>query len=673
MPQSRCHILLNSPTAPLAGLTSGDRVVDHRISTADRPLTASDFATAVSFERTDVDARVYHDAARDAYIEWIAQVGDRELGGGESLKTLLAYRDQVSLWWFLPMQVKHYVLHLLPQLFQQVQWLHVQAEHGIDADTFLGADHRVIIYADKHEQGRIFCEALRTILPVTAGFPVTAGHEVQILQPDGEPHPPRSRWQPLYDRVGEKVRPLLQRGGFELLSAWRRLRGDGAAASTRSCDVVLVTGMHSWEEVNGAYKHRYLSDVPERLTRAGLDVVWLPRMTGCEEWSEYAECLAAQAEPVDMPRPEEMVLASARAASGVAAVQQRYRRRREELVGHPALRWGDLDLSGWILTEIDTYLRGQALYWMQAFELLSQQLQRLSAKSVLYRDEFYSLGRVVGAAAAGKVQTLAYQHGAIPYTHWVYQHDGRDVRDDDDVVRGLPRPDMFLAYSTFVRELMTAKTYPPERVAVVGSLRHDVSFERAAQVTSKSRRELREQLELPAEQPIFVICAQLAHSTPGWIELLVEGLRDTGTDGYIVVKPHWNHRNIEQIHNTFAALEWSDYRIYEGDLDALLIASDVNLTGSSTTAMEAAILHTPVICYLNEQPWEPIPYVEDGLALPARDRESMAQAVEQVMSATFRENWPHRRARFLEKHLNNIIEPSVDALCRMLAESVESP
>jgi glycosyltransferase involved in cell wall biosynthesis len=664
MSRGTCHLFLESPTARVADIEAGDVVVDLRLDASGRSLTPS--GVSESLVRTDVAARRYHDLARDAYIEWIAEVADRPLDDeGRSLKELFVYRDELSIWWLLRMQVKHYVKHPLPGLFQRLVWLEDQDE----PETLFGACERVVIYAEQRQtcefMWRIMCQKL----------PSFGRREVQFCGLDAALHPCPGRLTRAAAELGSRadaaIRRVGQIGGFLGSKALRTLRNEVSSVDLDGVEVALVTELSEWHVVTNddgtkSYEHRYLADAAHRLRRSGLNVCWLPVTDRYERFHELRECLADQEVPVAWSAAEAGLAESTRAVAGLGELRSQLRDVRELLDGHPALRFGELDASAWIIGELEEEFDVHGLYHLQRYEMTRAALEHLEPDVVLYRNEFYASGRAVAAAAGGISERWAFQHATIPHHHWVYQHSARELGDQSDFIHQLPAPDRFLVYGAFVQELMTRYGYPAERISALGSLRHDQMFERAGVLDDQERRRIADGLGFPDDRPTFLICAQMPVWLTDWIGLLVDGLEQFGEPAHVVVKPHWLYKDVAAIHQAFAQRGWTDYLVYEGDLESALMAADVSLTGSSTTGLESAILGTPLISFQREQPWETMPYVEDGLALPAADLDSMVRALEDVTSDEFKRGWPERRRRFLERHLLNVSQPAGEALVELL-------
>jgi surface carbohydrate biosynthesis protein (TIGR04326 family) len=286
---------------------------------------------------------------------------------------------------------------------------------------------------------------------------------------------------------------------------------------------------------------------------------------------------------------------------------------------------------------------------------------------VLYKDEFYSSGRTISAARPDGMRGWAFQHGTISKDHLVYVNDA-DWISEERSFRFLPAPDLFLCYGEFTREIVTERGYPKDRVVPLGSLRHDRVYRQP--LVSKITRE---DLGLPTRKPLLTLCAQRRRDSEDWLRLLVGGVQRLGLDCHIVVKPHPRFEFEDAANAIFDELEWTAHTIFYDRLSELLAASDVVLTGSSTTGLDAVLVGTPLITFAVDGEFERFPYAEEGVALKVTDPASMSGALEKVLTPTYRSEWSEStRIEFLRRHLSPNDGHAVDEFVNLLERQVRS-
>ena len=94
----------------------------------------------------------------------------------------------------------------------------------------------------------------------------------------------------------------------------------------------------------------------------------------------------------------------------------------------------------------------------------------------------------------------------------------------------------------------------------------------------------------------------------------------------------------------------TNVRFFDDNVNELLMACDVLISGSSTTVLEAILLGRKAICVNFSDEPDRYPYVADRGALGARSVQEIRAALNQLFSAEYQPEWEVQRQRFLQRH-----------------------
>lgn len=193
------------------------------------------------------------------------------------------------------------------------------------------------------------------------------------------------------------------------------------------------------------------------------------------------------------------------------------------------------------------------------------------------------------------------------------------------------------------------------RVVVTGLPRWDRMVEELRWVDREiARIRVREALVLEAEDRLIVLATQplLPTQTDQMVRAVTEAVA-TLPDHRLIIKIH-PRESIERYLNlldTFPDTGSDIQVVAETDLPTLLAASELLITGFSNVALEAALLDKPVlIVNLTDQP-DPLPFVENGIALGAYSESEVEQKLKALLTdESTREALRARRARYFDQN-----------------------
>lgn len=653
------HLLLDLPSLERLGARQrrGDAVLDLSLITPSEPLRRATRAAhpEVAWLDHDMASDATFALMRDAYLEETSALPNRPLLEGKSLHQLLFHEDgerRMPLWWFTRMSERRFRLDVLPQHLLRRFWLLERG--GLERLREEAGHRRLLLWGDDARTTRMLAMLLSR-----AGHHV-ASHAVESST--GATYPclfasaaPVRSWRAT---ARSRTNILLRHARLEREAAEVARRRQASPTAT-GANILLATFANDWHEPagSGRTKHRYFHELAEALQAQEHRVAWLPLGLLPGSIRKLDRALSRQPLPVDGAAFSTPARAITELLRSISRTRTRFDRVRDALVGHPHLTLFGEDISPWLIEELEHLVDTELFKFLWQKGIVERACARHDASVLIYRDEFYQLGRATSWAHTPGTRKWAVQHGLITQDHWTYLYTARDHR----APHGIPAPDRFFTYGSYTTTLMTRWGAPEKMCATIGSLRHDVMIARAA-MQDELPALRRGDLKLPEGLPLCVVCTQLISQVPGWIERLVGGLRRAGIAAHIAIKQHHFHRADELIHETFAALDWSDYSVHTQHLEELLRLADVALTENSTTGVESLIFGTPLICYGEPERYESFPYVTDGGAWSGKDVETMSRSLAAILVGEGEgDDFEMRREAFLSRHLANMRRPALES------------
>lgn len=655
------HIWLDVPErdALMAKLETGDVVLDLSFTASSAPLREhiASHLPGVTWHTHDLLEMEVFERAREALLKEFTQLAQSPVSQGQSLRELFKI-DGLSLWWLTPFSEKRLRTNPNLQIIYRRWWMvHAGGGEHLSAAlksqrtwTLWGKDASILTSWEAQLIAMCGAKPAAHVLDARSGDPLPGRDPVHTLRS-------RSPWNSLGKRLATLRRHV------RLQHQWQQARPH-IAHSQQDTELLIVTFASGWRrDANGAVRHTYFHDVAHAMHARGIRVTWLPIALMPSSATQLYEMMREQNLPVCWDALDVSMETLCALHTSVEPMRRKFELLVDELLGHDALHMFGIDMSPWLLADLAHLVDEDALKFLLLRHVVEQGVQSAKPAVLLYRDEFYALGRAISNARCADVPKWAMQHGLISEDHWTYLYTADDVQG----VAPLPTPDKFLVYGDYTSALMTRWGLPQELLDHMGSLRHDVMIERAAQAARDGAQ--MERL-VPEDRPVLVLCTQLIAQIPGWIVRLVLGLQRAHIQAHIAVKQHPFHRADALIEQTFAGLGWHDYSVHTQHLEHLLRQSDVALTENSTTGIEALIWGTPLICYNEPGRYESFPYVSGGGALDGSSVETMASSLQTVLDPAQASAIAQAGRAFLATHLHNMQAPALDTFERALRERV---
>lgn len=614
------HVFIDRPEPDaMASLPRGARVLDLTIKPALSPRDVQVLRDAgVTWVRAPVATEACFWRARERVLEEHARL----LGPDGPLRAALS--DQVvaglPLVWLLDFAAKHPLRMPWPWWVQQRVALQ-DAQGAAQLAELLAGASRVVGWVSTHParhvvHGLLEPQSWRHVSGGDLGRPASSRlHSARAL-----------------------AEGTLRRARFAL--AFRRWRAPRPTAE-RPVDVWFAMDAGSWIETDGTWTNRYLGSFPEALEEAGVRVGWVPTVEHPAGMERQRRAL--QGQHVAWQGLQQVARDAASICAAAQRVHLRWARRRRVLA---RLQVAGMPLGRALMADVDHMLATRA----HVYALTAASMRRSAPTApLLYRNEFYPVGLAISAGAAGTSDRLAFQHGTIANDHFTYLYRSEVFEG----ARGMPAPDLFLTHGQATSDNMTRAGFPPDRLQVVGSLRH-------GGVSTATRT-------LEADGPDAVLlCGTLPELLPGWLHALAEGMADLpGTELWI--KPHPRFRDGCDVEAVLTAAGFDRFRLVDGPLEPLIDRARVLVTDVSTTALEAAMRGCPVACFHPPDDAERLPLIATGLALAVHDGPSVERALERILRPDYLSTWEPRRLDGLNRLLANTRRSPVEALKETLA------
>lgn len=590
------------------------------------------------------------DASRDAYVEWLSEMANQPILHGASIREWFTYRGEISMWWFTKMSEKHPVHHPYKRLFYQIHVLEYLTGQSVPA-----SDVEWYLWVDSQYVGRALAEACSADASVT----------VSVIDHQSSPRLAQTAKEWLKSFTVIEAAHALKRGSAKIVQEGKHLyrevrssrSGQNSSENSVSARVpdsespfVLFHTRFpkSWMKVGPEERgralpeklDRYFGDAPFRLRENGFEVGWLPdvRATDVEKWEEVA-----QGQPMLDASP--WMRLSVRDAITILLYRFKWlffyiwvfviNRAQDEW------KYKDIPLGYWLKRTYEKEILGGGDTWTRALINLHRYRSvyaALDPDCVLYRDEFYPRsGRQVSAALKGRVRLLGVQHGMISRDHTVYQWQKRDLpvpvdTRNPDHVQDAPVPDRFLAFGEYyVEQFEEWDGYPADCVIPVGGLRHDGLVERFGGIEAAQTSQINQEYHLPTDVPVLLLCTGLAEQAGQWFRMVTEAVQSFDEEVFVAVKLHPYHGGEDRIHDAAKDLGFTSYSVYREGIYPLMAASDVLVTGTSTTLLEGNLLGLSAISIVANSEYEPYPYTREELARVVSSEPEMSVALRAVI------------------------------------------
>ena len=159
----------------------------------------------------------------------------------------------------------------------------------------------------------------------------------------------------------------------------------------------------------------------------------------------------------------------------------------------------------------------------------------------------------------------------------------------------------------------------------------------------------RQRLGLPADKRIVLLTTQAY----AWFRPVARAVFQAakGHDDWLVcLKPHPVNDPVEAYRQIAADVGAANVRFFESDLEQLIAACDVLISGSSTTVFQAILMERNTICVNFSQEPDWYPYVADGGSLAARSDVRLREALTKALGPADQTELAAGRHRFLARH-----------------------
>ncbi|MEA3403212.1 MAG: hypothetical protein U9R79_18360 [Armatimonadota bacterium] len=248
-----------------------------------------------------------------------------------------------------------------------------------------------------------------------------------------------------------------------------------------------------------------------------------------------------------------------------------------------------------------------------------------------------------GALAAGVLQarhrtipTICVQHGI-----WGPYFQTGALLPYDDV----------LVFGPYAREVLQPLAAPHTRFTTTGHcLYDDVSEGEAAEPLRSELLGEHDRLVLVTTQPIE---GRLRRTEPRWwLEGAAQACEEL--NALLVIKPHPHERDLARYRPLLRRHRRAARLIRHGELPLLrlIAAADVLITRFSTTALEAALLRTPVLTVNLSGGPDQYPYAEEGAALGVWEYDDILPTLRSVLvEPEARQRSLQDQECFLDRHL----------------------
>lgn len=562
------------------------------------------------------------DIARSTQVNWLAELANTPLQpGGPTLKEVFIYRTRfghaLSMWWLTEASKRHpissslswvvYALAVVGQLVQERsgRWV-VWSDDPATRDAIVSKVRRsgssaVPAPALRGERASIVQRLVRT----ASGVVGNVLHIVRSTRAFGS-----ATGKSTTERCAPRI--LIQ-------TLWPEYWVRTEAKDPRPAPTAFAYDL-------------YFGDLPWRLRDNGYSVAWMPAAHPgtLREWE-------ALMEQQDIPDVREGFSFTVR--DGMRLLTSSFRWIGQYMwwfhVRRVHRRWtlDEAPLGEWIRR---TYAEGIFRRFVPRAVLLDIQSSAIhwwQPDVVLHKNDFLHDGRILAAAAACTAPAVAVQHGLLNQHVGIYQYASSEIGPFDaeppDHVHYCPVPDRVAGFGDYTRDYFAQwKGYPASRIDAVGGVRHDwlVQHYLHGDIT---REEWRSRLGIPSDAKVILLCTTYATDVDPWLSHVVEGAKQIGLDAFLAIKLHHGEGGVEEARATARRLGLERYAIFEDRFYELLSATDVMISGASTTVLEAALFGVPVFSF-TAGGYETFPFESEGLSRQGQGGDDVARWLKQA-------------------------------------------
>ncbi len=351
-------------------------------------------------------------------------------------------------------------------------------------------------------------------------------------------------------------------------------------------DTLFYSASQNEWRIPGDGKHRYHMDILEELLAAGIVQEVRPLVSGIPNsqgntstWNSLTSHALGPMQGFYAPG-----FTSLRAMVRAWVWRHHLRSRLPCWLSHPPEgfgRWNRWDFRA-LLNEQLNLAKRAVVRLVVRYEALKTAFRKTRPQALLLKDEVYSEGRLLVAAARHSgVRSIATQHGSIYPTHWCYVMD----RESAGLSRP-PLPDILGVYGTAVaRSLVEKGGMPEEILRVIGARR----FRRLSQCQPSP--------EITAFAgtggKVILIAGQMHQDMPVLYDWCFQAAHEL-PELRFVFKPH--PRDTTRMESLAARCrEQANTQYFHGPLEQVLPASMVTVSSHSTVLLESVWLGIPAV------------------------------------------------------------------------------
>jgi glycosyltransferase involved in cell wall biosynthesis len=295
-------------------------------------------------------------------------------------------------------------------------------------------------------------------------------------------------------------------------------------------------------------------------------------------------------------------------------------------------------LSRWRLCETKVYL--------SAYRKL---LKQISPQVVVLADEASSHGQMILSICHSlDIPTIAVQHGIIHPLHFGYVHDSRDFIEQS---RGLLPNKTVVFGSYFEKILREFGHYKKEKVVVTGSPKFDGFMESLSRKEEDTSRSTSAGLEGGKRERTVLLTTQ---PLPDPIERLsvltatCEALKKL-PGSVLIIKPHPRELDLSSHRQAIANAGIRGEVVEQVELLKILQQSDLMITQSSTSVLEALLVGCPVVTLNLTGLPEIMDFASSGACHEVTDASALGEVIEQMLdlNSQLRRNCDAKRQQYL--------------------------
>ncbi|MCD6483696.1 MAG: CDP-glycerol glycerophosphotransferase family protein [Candidatus Odinarchaeota archaeon] len=310
------------------------------------------------------------------------------------------------------------------------------------------------------------------------------------------------------------------------------------------------------------------------------------------------------------------------------------------------------DYSSHILREL-TYMFLYLLPMSVGFIETSFSLIHKEKPSVFVLINEYSLWErsVLIAAKIKNLPVVAIQHGEITETHRGYMYSRRAISPEFDFKSPYcPLPDKIAVYGVYYKKLLTEKScFPKNSVVVTGQPRYDVIH--FIKQRYKDINKIRKMFGVSTHKKILLWTTQThgmsLEENRKNIQAVYSAVKDL-PNIELVIKLHPSEDQNAHLYKQCTLIK---PKIIGGHADTFLLlhVSDIVMTKTSTTALEAMLFDKPVIILNLSGLPDVVDYVAEGVAVGVYNENDLKEAILNILSEKI--NLDKNRKKYIEKKL----------------------